>query len=95
VVPPLIAEAEKVAAIERLCRKYGADLSQSKAYSDSFSDAPMLESVGNPVVVNPDRRLKRVAAKRGWPILELKPSAGRGDGRWAVAIEGDRDGHAH
>ena len=85
VVPPLIAEAEKVAAIERLGREWDADLSQSKAYSDSFSDAPMLESVGNPVAVNPDRRLKRVAVKRGWPILELKRSAARGDGRSAVA----------
>ena len=72
VVPPLIAEAEKVAAIERLCRKWNASLSQSKAYSDSFSDAPMLESVGNPVAVNPDRRLKRVAQSRGWPILRLR-----------------------
>src|SRR2546426_388703 len=94
VVPPLIAEAEKVAAIARLCRQWNASLPDSKAYSDSFSDAPMLESVGNPVAVNPDRRLKRVAQSRGWPILELKRSAGRGDGRWAVAaLEGDHDGH--
>src|SRR5256885_2363061 len=94
VPPPLIAEGEKVAAIERLCRQWNASLPESKAYSDSFSDAPMLESVGNPVAVNPDRRLKRVAQSRGWPILELKRSAGRGDGRWAVAaLEGDHDGH--
>jgi|SRR5690242_12364991 HAD superfamily hydrolase (TIGR01490 family) len=72
VVSPLIAEAEKVAAIKQLGREYGADLAQSKACSDSFSDTPMLESVGNPVAVNPDRRLRRLAVERGWPILEFK-----------------------
>ncbi len=71
VVAPLIAEAEKVEAMKQLCREAGADLAESKAYSDSFSDAPMLESVGNPVAVNPDRRLKQLAVRRGWPVVEL------------------------
>jgi HAD superfamily hydrolase (TIGR01490 family) len=69
---PLIAEEEKVLAMERLCRQYGTEMKQSKAYSDSFSDLPMLEAVGIPAAVNPDRRLKRVAQERGWPILDLK-----------------------
>ncbi len=72
VAPPLIAEEEKVAAIRRLCCAQGVDPSHCKAYSDSFSDAPMLESVGNPVAVHPDRRLRRVATARGWPIVSLK-----------------------
>ncbi len=75
VAPPLIAEREKVAAIVRACRQYNAQPAQSKAYSDSFSDLPMLEAVGNAVAVNPDRRLRRVAVERGWPVLDLK----RGD----------------
>lgn len=75
VAPPLIAEREKVAAMIALCREYHAEPAQSKAYSDSFSDVPMLEAVGIPAAVNPDRRLKRLAVKRGWPILDLK----RGD----------------
>jgi len=75
VVPPLIAEREKVEAIKRYSAKHGASLAACKAYSDSFSDRHMLESVGNPVAVNPDRRLMRVASDRGWPILDL-----RGDG---------------
>jgi phosphoserine phosphatase len=33
---------------------------------------PMLEAVGSPAAVNPDRRLKRVAAERGWPVLDLR-----------------------
>lgn len=72
VVAPLIAEQEKVAAMLRLCREANADPAQSKAYSDSLSDVPMLEAVGNPVAVNPDQRLRRLATRRGWPVLDLK-----------------------
>ncbi len=69
---PLIAEEEKVHAMERLCRQYGTEMKQCKAYSDSFSDLPMLEAAGIPTAVNPDRRLRRVAQERGWTILDLK-----------------------
>ena len=72
ITPPLIAEQEKVAALRRLCTEYNVDTAHSKAYSDSFSDLPMLESVGMPAAVNPDRRLRRAALERGWPILDLK-----------------------
>jgi len=48
-----------------------ADLSQATAYSDSASDLPLLEAAGRPVAVNPDRRLRRVAATAGWPVLHL------------------------
>ncbi len=72
VVAPLLAEKEKVVAVTRVCRQYNVPLEQSKAYSDSFSDLPMLEAVGNPVAVNPDRRLKQVAVARGWPVLDLR-----------------------
>lgn len=69
---PLIAENEKVRAMENLCAEFGTEMKQCKAYSDSFSDLPMLEAVGVPAAVNPDRRLKRVARQRGWTILDLK-----------------------
>ena len=69
---PLIAEKEKLRAMEVLCRKFGTEMKLCKAYSDSFSDVPMLEAVGIPVAVNPDRRLRRVAVERGWAILDLK-----------------------
>lgn len=72
VASPLIAEKEKAAAMMRVCCEYHVEAAQSKAYSDSISDVHMLEAVGNPAAVNPDRRLKRVARKRGWPILELR-----------------------
>lgn len=57
----------KAAAI----RELPYDLAASTAYSDSHTDLPFLEAVGNPVAVNPDKRLRRIATERGWPILEL------------------------
>ena len=58
----------KAEAIEKLAAEEGIDLDASFAYSDSVTDLPMLESVGNPVAVNPDRELRRVAIERGWKI---------------------------
>jgi HAD superfamily hydrolase (TIGR01490 family) len=56
----------KAEAIAELAASAGIDLAASSAYSDSFTDLPMLEVVGHPVVVNPDRALARVARERGW-----------------------------
>ncbi len=58
---PYKAEAIREAAV-----RHGIDLDASYAYSDSATDLPMLEAVGHPVVVNPDRDLARVARERGW-----------------------------
>ncbi|MGH9401537.1 MAG: HAD family hydrolase, partial [Terriglobia bacterium] len=76
VVSPLIAEESKVKAMVSLCQRYDADIRRAKAYSDSFSDVPMLEAVGYPCAVNPDRRLRKKAEARGWPIRDLSKSAG-------------------
>ena len=55
-----------------LARAYAAgagfQLHDCSFFTDSYSDRPMLEVVGMPVVVHPDRRLRRLAEKRGWPI---------------------------
>ena len=48
--------------------KEGIDLANSYAYSDSITDLPMLELVGHPVAVNPDRELTRVARERDWDM---------------------------
>jgi len=58
----------KVDAMEVLALEHDLDLSESYAYTDSITDLPMLEAVGNPIVVNPDRALARVALERGWEI---------------------------
>jgi HAD superfamily hydrolase (TIGR01490 family) len=62
---------QKAATIRHIAERDGLDLSESWAYSDSVTDLPMLEVVGHPVVVNPDRALRRIARMRGWPVLEF------------------------
>jgi len=59
----------KATALQRLAEEHGYDLSRSYAYSDSVTDVHMLEVVGHPYAVNPDRELRREAVSRGWPVL--------------------------
>jgi len=61
----------KAAKMRELAAERGYRLADSYAYSDSITDLPMLESVGHPAAVNPDRALRRVAAARGWPVLSF------------------------
>lgn len=61
----------KAEAIAELAESEGYDLSRCYAYSDSATDLPMLEAVGHPHAVNPDRALRREAAARGWPVLSF------------------------
>ena len=56
----------KALAMEQLAQSNGYDLSASYAYSDSSTDIPMLELVGHPTAVNPDRALRKHALERGW-----------------------------
>lgn len=62
----------KAEAARKLAADRGYDLAASYAYSDSISDVPLLECVGHPTVVNPDRALRRVALERGWPVLGFR-----------------------
>jgi HAD superfamily hydrolase (TIGR01490 family) len=61
----------KAVAVRELAHAKGIDLTTSTAYSDSHTDLPFLEVVGNPIAVNPDRALRRVAAARGWTVLRF------------------------
>ena len=70
---------EKAEAILRLTHDLDLDLSGSWAYTDSATDLPMLELVGHPVAVNPDRDLRREAEKRGWLIREFDNPVPLGD----------------
>lgn len=65
--PPLVGEA-RAAWLRQYAAGTGADLKGSYAYADSHSDLPLLRAVGNPVAVNPDVSLFRVAKSRRWPI---------------------------
>jgi HAD superfamily hydrolase (TIGR01490 family) len=61
----------KAEAIVRMAEEKGYDLQKSYAYSDSIGDLPMLEAVGHPVAVNPDKALAAISYQRGWPIVEF------------------------
>jgi HAD superfamily hydrolase (TIGR01490 family) len=61
--------ANKAAAVRELAERRGWPLDDCFAYSDSITDLPMLEAVGHPTVVNPDRALRREATGRDWPVL--------------------------
>jgi len=67
----------KADAIRRMADRSGYDLALCYSYSDSASDLPMLEAVGHPVAVNPDKGLEAVARSRGWPIVEFSRTARR------------------
>lgn len=62
----------KSEAMMRLAEERGYDMSASYAYSDSATDIPMLQAVGNPVAVNPDRAMKKAALEHGWEIRTFK-----------------------
>ncbi|MFF7452931.1 HAD-IB family hydrolase [Kitasatospora sp. NPDC008115] len=59
----------KAAAIRELAEVEGYDLAECYAYSDSSTDLPLLEAVGHPSAVNPDRALRKEAVAREWPVL--------------------------
>ncbi|MBP2340327.1 HAD superfamily hydrolase (TIGR01490 family) [Saccharothrix coeruleofusca] len=63
------AGENKAIAAKQLAAEHGYDLAECYAYSDSVTDLPLLEAVGHPTAVNPDRALRKVAAQRGWPVL--------------------------
>jgi HAD superfamily hydrolase (TIGR01490 family) len=70
----------KAARMRELASERGYSLPNCYAYSDSVTDLPMLEAVGHPRAVNPDRALRRIARQRGWPVLSFGPARGPGAG---------------
>ncbi|HEX9978881.1 MAG TPA: HAD-IB family hydrolase [Acidimicrobiia bacterium] len=63
---------QKADAVKALATAEGISLPDSYAYSDSMTDLPLLETVGHPHAVNPERELKALAEQRGWPVLEFR-----------------------
>lgn len=76
----------KASAMEEIAHAREIDLTRSYAYSDSITDLPMLEAVGLPHAVNPDRELAKIATERGWPVLHFERT---------VALEAPRDRPAY
>jgi HAD superfamily hydrolase (TIGR01490 family) len=68
---PIVAGPEKARLVREWARARGQDLGDCFAYSDSYSDVPMLSVVGHPCVVNPDLRLAKLARTYAWPVIHL------------------------
>jgi len=68
---PFVAGATKADIMRAYAKKHDVDLGESWAYTDSYSDYPMLAVVGHPTACNPDLRLRSVARSYDWPVLDL------------------------
>ena len=75
----------KVAEVQRLAAERGYDLSRSTAYSDSISDLPFLQCVGNPIAINADKELAAHALERGWQTIAVAKPALRRTTKAALA----------
>lgn len=73
---PFVWGVEKAKAVAEWAEAHGVRLGRSYAYSDSYYDSPMLDSVGRPVAVNPDPNLTTTALIKGWPIRHLDKNEG-------------------
>lgn len=62
---------DKLERARRMCNEHGWSFERSFGYSDHASDAVLLAATGHPVAVHPNRRLARMAKRRGWPVLGL------------------------
>jgi HAD superfamily hydrolase (TIGR01490 family) len=71
----------KATRVRELAMARGYRLADCFAYSDSVTDLPMLEAVGHPRVVNPDRALRRIARERHWPVLTFRACSGHANGQ--------------
>jgi HAD superfamily hydrolase (TIGR01490 family) len=70
VIPPIVEGAHKAQVMRDYCVRNGLALDRCWAFSDSFSDYPMLAVVGHPTAVNPDARLRSVARAYEWPVID-------------------------
>src|SRR5690606_8938484 len=71
ILKPVVAGPAKASLIREHARANGFDLNDCFAFSDSYSDVPMLSVVGHPAAVNPDKRLALLARAYSWPRFDL------------------------
>ena len=69
VVEPACYGPGKVVMTRAYAAQHKIELARSYFYTDSHHDLPLLEAVGHPVAVNPNRKLARVASERKWPVV--------------------------
>ena len=65
----IISGALKLEKVRECFKDQSVDWEASMAYADSYSDIHILESVGQPIAVNPDAKLKSIAERMNWRII--------------------------
>jgi len=65
----LVYGAEKKHRMLSFCNEHNCDAKKAWYYGDSHTDRHVMEAVGNPVAVSPDKGLKRIALRQKWTIL--------------------------
>jgi len=68
VIQPICYREGKLERSRRAAEREGFALEESFFYTDSITDVPLIEAVKEPVIVNPDKRLRKMAKARGWRI---------------------------
>ena len=83
VVHPTCWGEGKAIAAREIAASADLDLRQSYFYTDSDEDLPLLEIVGRPRVLNPNRSLAQIAKERHWPVRRFSSRGTPGAGEWA------------
>lgn len=68
VIDPICYAEGKLERSRRAAEKLGFSLEDAYFYTDSITDVPLIEAVREPIIVNPDKKLRKLAKERGWPI---------------------------
>ncbi|MCU0361770.1 MAG: HAD-IB family hydrolase [Bacteroidales bacterium] len=69
---PICFGPEKAVKLKEYCDMHNSTPSECWYYGDSLSDLPALEAAGNPVCINPGRKLKKIASRRTWDTRRWK-----------------------
>jgi len=62
-------EEEKTIRVRKYCKKNAFNLQDAYCYGDSYSDRFVLKIVGNPICVNPDKKLYKLAMIKNWILM--------------------------
>lgn len=68
---PICYGRGKVYWAKQFAKEHDVALADSYFYTDSVTDVPVLELVGHPRIVQPDRLLRREATRRGWSVVPI------------------------
>lgn len=84
---PAVWQQGKADVASEFARKHDIDVKASYFYTDSHDDLSLLDLVGKPRLVNPDEKLARIGARRGWPVYQFT-SRGRPSRREIAGLLG-------